>query len=1171
MGPHATSGNQYRADTATAIAAGGTIPTGVGVYFEANVTSDEGRTVRMEVELRASSTAFTGIANYFSSYVSSATRARTSTATALTAGNWYWRYRVVDSAGVASNWVLEGSPDFIVQASTTVPSVQTLAATGTSSATSATINGSITSDGGSSIIDRRFDLGTSSGNLNQAVYAGSISVSGNNFSANITGLSPGTTYYFRAWARNGSTADVGYGAGWNIGSILSFTTSSSCNYSISPSSSSPSASSGSGSFSVYVGSGCTWTASSDSTSWLHTSSTGSGNGTVSYSYDANTTSSSRVGHITAGGQSFTVTQAALSESADYPGATWIPAASANFGTANRTYSNVRWIIIHTTEGTTASAIQRFQDGTQQTSAHYIVSRDGSIIQLVHDKDVSYGCGNLSYNNCCINIEHERYSTYDCTPAQYQASANLVKWLLTQYGVRTAFPLVPTGIAPADPTAGSGIIGHIQVPDPYNPSLGGGANHHTDPINWNWTDYETLITGVTSPSIVNPTPGSTLSSSSATFQWSSGTGVTDYFLYVGRSPGTNDLYGQDQGLNLSATVNNLPSDGTTLYVRLWWQISGTWNYVDYTFTAYTQIDTTPPTVSITSPSTGTTYSTPQTINIIASASDNVGLSKVDFYDGATLMGSNPMGPYGISWSFTSANNGAHNWTARAYDSSGNITTSSVVSLNVSIPIPDTTPPTVSISSPTSGQSFTTSPVTVIGTATDPGSTSTGVSAVQIQVNSTSGTWQTASGTTSWSASVALNSGANTIYVRGQDGAGNYSTIASVSVTYTPPETVPPALTITSPANGAVVASASLLVSGTASDSGLGNSGISSVTVNGISATGGTTSGSGTANWSATVTLGLGANLITVAAKDTLSNSTQKVISVTYNEPSLTNIVFADNFSDNTIDSSKWTTSGNTVTEIGQTMQVLTTVQDQGGVLVSKPFAIADAGLITITRRVFLHHDDSQYYLGNNHFFTGVFSITVSNLPQFSIDYDDYDYSSSTEKQTYGFYVTRYGANAKDLNQQTDVSVGIPALWDTWFSEKITYDPRSGQLQYYTNNSLKITFNVGTMPISNTPKMSLYFQAYGWWTGHQQIFSNLVVSQVIAPPPPLLTGARVATNRFNFTLDGPIGSNFVIQASSNIVNWSNISTNTIPSNGVQNFSIPVPANQTKMFYRAVPLVP
>jgi hypothetical protein len=96
-----------------------------------------------------------------------------------------------------------------------------------------------------------------------------------------------------------------------------------------------------------------------------------------------------------------------------------------------------------------------------------------------------------------------------------------------------------------------------------------------------------------------------------------------------------------------------------------------------------------------------------------------------------------------------------------------------------------------------------------------------------------------------------------------------------------DTTLPALAITNPANNATVTSASLLVSGTASDSGYGNNGISSVTVSGVSASGGTASGSGTANWNATITLSAGANTITVIATDGVGNTTQNQVSVTYN--------------------------------------------------------------------------------------------------------------------------------------------------------------------------------------------------------------------------------------------------------------------------------------------------
>jgi hypothetical protein len=99
----------------------------------------------------------------------------------------------------------------------------------------------------------------------------------------------------------------------------------------------------------------------------------------------------------------------------------------------------------------------------------------------------------------------------------------------------------------------------------------------------------VVTTATIPAITSPTPGSALTSSSATFQWSSGTGVSDYFLYVGSTLGENDIYGQDQGLNLTVSINGLPQNGSTLYVRLWWQISGAWYTADYSYTAYSQIN------------------------------------------------------------------------------------------------------------------------------------------------------------------------------------------------------------------------------------------------------------------------------------------------------------------------------------------------------------------------------------------------------------------------------------------------------------------------------------------------------------------------------------------------------------------------------------------------------
>ena len=206
------------------------------------------------------------------------------------------------------------------------------------------------------------------------------------------------------------------------------------------------------------------------------------------------------------------------------------------------------------------------------------------------------------------------------------------------------------------------------------------------------------------------------------------------------------------------------------------------------------ETTPPTVAITNPPSAKTYTNSQTVTISATASDNIGVTSVEFYDGATLKGSDATPAYTFDWLFTAADNGAHVWTARAYDAAGNVSNSIAVTLTVSI---DITPPTVVISSPANGANLATSTITVSGTANDPGSPTSGLNLVEVRVNG--GSWQTASGTTSWSRSVTLTPCGNTIEARSLDNAGNYSTNALISVTYTPPNTVPNTPSNISPPN------------------------------------------------------------------------------------------------------------------------------------------------------------------------------------------------------------------------------------------------------------------------------------------------------------------------------------------------------------------------------------
>ncbi|MFC5825231.1 glycoside hydrolase family 48 protein [Nonomuraea insulae] len=89
----------------------------------------------------------------------------------------------------------------------------------------------------------------------------------------------------------------------------------------------------------------------------------------------------------------------------------------------------------------------------------------------------------------------------------------------------------------------------------------------------------------------------------------------------------------------------------------------------------------PTVSLTSPTAGQTFTAPATVPIAANAADSDGtVAKVDFYQGATLLSTDTSSPYSYSWANVAA--GSYSITARATDNAGLTTTSSPVGITVS---------------------------------------------------------------------------------------------------------------------------------------------------------------------------------------------------------------------------------------------------------------------------------------------------------------------------------------------------------------------------------------------------------------------------------------------------------------------------------------------------------
>jgi hypothetical protein len=137
---------------------------------------------------------------------------------------------------------------------------------------------------------------------------------------------------------------------------------------------------------------------------------------------------------------------------------------------------------------------------------------------------------------------------------------------------------------------------------------------------------------------------------------------------------------------TTTVNDLTGlSGSGRYVRIYGTARATaYGYSIFSVEVYGSggVSNVAPSCSITAPANNASYAPPATINITANASDSDGtISKVDFYSGATLLGTDTSSPYSFSWTNVPA--GTYNLTAVATDNGGLTATSGLVTVTVAV--------------------------------------------------------------------------------------------------------------------------------------------------------------------------------------------------------------------------------------------------------------------------------------------------------------------------------------------------------------------------------------------------------------------------------------------------------------------------------------------------------
>ncbi|MEM2174762.1 MAG: Ig-like domain-containing protein, partial [Candidatus Micrarchaeia archaeon] len=203
----------------------------------------------------------------------------------------------------------------------------------------------------------------------------------------------------------------------------------------------------------------------------------------------------------------------------------------------------------------------------------------------------------------------------------------------------------------------------------------------------------------------------------------------------------------------------------------------------------KVDNTPPSVSITSPTNNQIVSGNVTIEV--SASDTNGIQRVEFYIDNVKVGEDNSSPYTYTWNTNQSGDGIHTITVKGIDLVGNEKTASI---QVKV---DNTPPSVSITSPTDGETVSRD-VTIEVSASD----TNGIQRVEFYIDNVKvGEDSSSPYTYTWNTDNLQYNSTHTIKAIAYDIAGNKkeSNVITVKIG----DTKAPQITILKPSNNQLV--------------------------------------------------------------------------------------------------------------------------------------------------------------------------------------------------------------------------------------------------------------------------------------------------------------------------------------------------------------------------------
>jgi hypothetical protein len=436
----------------------------------------------------------------------------------------------------------------------------------------------------------------------------------------------------------------------------------SCDYAVSPTAASIGVEGSSGLLTVSAGTGCAWTPSSSAPGWLTcTPPGGTGSGTLSWSAARNSSTSSRTASLNIAGQTFTVTQAGAPCTYDISSIAAYPSASAVSGTVTvsadagcgwtASSSAPGWLTCNPSTSTgsglvswsaTANTATTPRSGTLNIAGltFTVVQAGAGCTYAISPGSASVGSSAASGTitvttdpGCNWTASSSSPAWLTCTPSSGTGSGS-VTWSVTRNDSCTVRSSMLTVAGKVFAVNQQGTAGIFSI-SPASASIAAAGG-----------------------------PGSVTVTGGSDCTWTASSGASWITVSAGGSGSGTATYSAQPNTSSSIRSATLTIAGQT-----------------FLLTQAASIDSTPPIVALASPVSGSTVS--GTINLSATATDNAGVTRVEFYrNPAVALGTVTSAPWTVPCDTKALPNGAHSFYCKAFDAAGNSAVSPSSTVTVS---------------------------------------------------------------------------------------------------------------------------------------------------------------------------------------------------------------------------------------------------------------------------------------------------------------------------------------------------------------------------------------------------------------------------------------------------------------------------------------------------------